>query len=260
MSTSSGLYPPLDSRNANKLQLQLHNITIKKGYTSITNPQTIADSFNKFFIDIVEDLLLQRNKYGTKCKPKYQTQRCSKIMFVAPVTEMEMERVIASLNKDISAGCDEIPMLLIKQCMGYIIKPLVRICSVSFKYGIFPDQMKIAKIKPLFKKGDKQNMLNYRPISVLSVFSKILEKLMYNRLLSFLKQHHILTEVQHGFRENKSTETASQSFIESVQEALDNQSKAIGIFLDLSKAYDVINHETLLDKLDSYGVRGITNN
>jgi retron-type reverse transcriptase len=82
---------------------------------------------------------------------------------------------------------------------------------------------------------------------------------MYNRL-SFLKHHHILTEDQHGFRENKSTETASQSFIESVQEALANQSKAIDIFLDLSKAYDVINHEILLDKLDSYGVRGTTNN
>ena len=151
-------------------------------------------------------------------------------------------------------------MVVIKQCLGYIIKPFVHIFNVSFQSGIFPDQMKRAKIKPLFKNGDKQNMQNYRPISVLSVFSKILEKLMYNRLLSFLKQHHILTETQHGFRENKSTETASQLFIESVQEALDDQRKVIGIFLDLSKAYDVINHETLLNKLDTYGVRGITNN
>jgi len=83
---------------------------------------------------------------------------------------------------------------------------------------------------------------------------------MYNRLITFLKKHRILTEIQHGFIENKSTETASQSFIESVQEGLDNQRKAIGIFLDLSNAYDVINHKTLLDKLDSYGVRGIINN
>jgi hypothetical protein len=83
-------------------------------------------------------------------------------------------------------------------------------------------------------------MQNYRPILVLSVFSKILGKLMYNRLLSFFKQHYILTDAQYGFRENKSTETASQSFIESVQEALDNHTKAIGIFLELSKAYDVI--------------------
>jgi hypothetical protein len=183
-------------------------------------------------------------------------------MFVAPVTVTEMERVITSLNKNASASCDEIPTLVIKQCMGYIMKPLVHICNASFQHGIFPDEMKIAKIKPLFKNGDKQDMRNYRPISVLSVFSKILEKLIYNRLLYFFKKHYIrlLTEVQHGFRENKSTETASQSFIESVQEALDKQRKAIGIFLDLSKAYDVINHETILDKLDSYGVRGTINN
>jgi hypothetical protein len=134
------------------------------------------------------------------------------MMFVGPVTVMEMESVIiVSLNKNASAGCDEIPMLVIKQCMGYIMKPLVHICNVSFKYGIFPDEMKIAKIKLLFKNGDKQDIQNYRPILVLSVFAKILEKLMYNRLLSFLKEHYILTEVQHGFRENKSTETASHS-------------------------------------------------
>jgi hypothetical protein len=76
-------------------------------------------------------------------------------MFVAPVTVTEMGRVIASLNKNASAGSDEIPMLSTRQCMGYIIKPLAHICNVSFKYGVFPDQMKIAKIKPLFKKGDK---------------------------------------------------------------------------------------------------------
>ena len=134
----------------------------------------------------------------------------------------------------------------LKQCRDYIVKPLVHICNLPFQRGIFPDQMKIAKIKPLHKNGDKHNMQNYRPISVLSAFSKILEKLMYNRLLTFLKKHRILTDIQHGFIENKSTETASQLFIESFQEALDNLRKAIGIFLDLSKAYDVINHETLL--------------
>jgi hypothetical protein len=128
--------------------LQNYNITIKKGHNLITNPQIIADSFNNFFIDVVEDLLLQRNKYESKFKSKSKIQRCSETMFVPPLTVTEME----SLNKNSSAGCDEIPMLLIKQCLGYIIKPLVHIYNVSFQSGIFPDQMKIAKIKPLFKK------------------------------------------------------------------------------------------------------------
>ena len=119
--------------------------------------------------------------------------------------------------------------------------------------------MKTAKVKPLFKKKDRQDIQNYRPISILSVFSKPLERIMYNRLLLFLKKHNILTSEQHGFTESKSTETASHSFIQSVQEALDKHLYAVGIFLDLSKAYDVINHKRLLDKLDSYGIRGSMN-
>jgi hypothetical protein len=119
--------------------------------------------------------------------------------------------------------------------------------------------MKKAKIKPVFKKGARQDIQNYRTISILSVFSKPLQKLMHNRLLLFLKRHNILTSEQQGFKESKSTETASHSFIQSVQEAIDRHLHAVGIFLDLSNAYDVINHNSLLDKLDLYGIRGSVN-
>jgi retron-type reverse transcriptase len=119
--------------------------------------------------------------------------------------------------------------------------------------------MKKAKVKPLFKKKNNQDMQNYRPISILSVFSKPLEKLMHNRLLLFLKKQHLLASQQHGFTETRSTETAIQSFIQSVQEALDKHLYVIGIFLDLSKAFDVINDKRLLDKLYSYGIRGLVN-
>jgi hypothetical protein len=135
-------------------------------------------------------------------------------MFIVPVTVHEVEQVIRGLKTNSAAGFDEIPMSLVKQCLCYFIKPVVHIYNVSFQTGIFPDIMKKAKIRPLFKKGDKQDIQNYRTISILSAFSKILEKLMYNRLLSFLMKHNTLTNVQHGFMENKSTETASHSFIE----------------------------------------------
>jgi len=177
-------------------------------------------------------------------------------MFIDPVTEAEVIRVIKDLNNS-SAGFDETPTFLVKQCLCYLIKPLVHIYNISFQTGTFSDVLKKARVKPLFKSKDRQNIQNYRPISILLVFSKPLEKLMYNRVLLFLKKHNVLTSEQHGFIETKSTETASHSFIKSVQEALDKHLYAVGIFLDLSKAYDVINHKRLLEKLDSYGIRGL---
>jgi hypothetical protein len=111
--------------------------------------------------------------------------------------------------------------------------------------------MKIAKVRPLFKKGARQDVQNYRSISILPVFSKILEKLM--------NKYNTLLEVQNEFRKIKSTETASHTFIESMQKAMDQQLHVVGIILDITKAYDTLNHNTLLDKLDSYGIRGNMN-
>jgi hypothetical protein len=103
------------------------------------------------------------------------------------------------------------------------------------------------------------NVGNYRPISLLCAFSKILEKLTYSRLLSFLTRNTILTEAQHGFRKNRSTETAIQSFLTSIQEAIEKKENQVGIFYDLTKAYDAINHDILLSKLREYGVIGMAN-
>ena len=108
-------------------------------------------------------------------------------MFVVPVIETVVEQVIKGLKNKLSPGFDEIPTSLVKQCLCYFIKPLVHIYNVSLQTGIFPDMIKKAKMKPLFKKGERQDVKNYRPISILSVFSTPLEKLMDNRLLLFLK-------------------------------------------------------------------------
>jgi hypothetical protein len=108
-------------------------------------------------------------------------------MFVAPVTETEVEQVNKGLKNNSSPGFDEIPTSLVKQCLCHFIKPWVHIYNVSLQTSIFPDMMKKAKIKPLFNRGDTQDIKNYRPISILLVFSKPLEKLMHNRLLLFLK-------------------------------------------------------------------------
>ena len=180
-------------------------------------------------------------------------------MFASPVTEIEVENVIKMLKGKSSAGFDEISEFLVKLCIKSIKVPLTHVFNLSLKLGVFPELMKKAKIRPLFKKGDKLEIQNYRPTSVLSLSSKILEKIVYHRLLSFLKKFNILTDEQNGFRDNKSTETACHTFVENIQKALDNNLHVVGIFLDLTKAYAVINHEILLYKLESYGVRGTLN-
>jgi phage antirepressor YoqD-like protein len=107
--------------------------------------------------------------------------------------------------------------------------------------------------------GDNYDKHNYRPVSIIPFFAKVLERLMYNTMTSFLYENKILSEAQNGFRKDKSIDTAVQSYIEIIQEALDKRAHTIGIFIDLSKAYDVLNHTLLLEKLPHYGIRGSAN-
>jgi hypothetical protein len=146
---------------------------------------------------------------------------------------------------------------VVKQCIDYLKKPLTDIYNLSLESGIFPEQLKIAKVIPVHKKGNKRDINNYRPIA--SLFSKVLEKLVYNRIIVFIESNGIITDVQHGFRAKRSTETALQDFVNNVQTAVDNKMNPVGLFLDLSKAYDVLEHKLLLDKLNVRGIRGTAN-
>ena len=127
---------------------------------------------------------------------------------------------------------------------------------MSFEKGIFPDKLKTSKIIPIYKKGDTSLMTNYRPITLSSVFNKILERLMYNRLISFLNKHNILYNYQFGFRKGFSTSLALFEVLQLVNQELANNNLVMGLFLDLQKAFDTVNHSILLEKLSHYGIRG----
>jgi hypothetical protein len=134
---------------------------------------------------------------------------------------------------------------------------LSKVINASFTTGFVPDMLKIAKICPIFKNGDKCVISNYRPISLLPSFSKIYEKLVYVRLLRYLDKLHILNDCQFGFRSNRSTSMAVLEMTEKISDAIENNQFAIGVFVDLSKAFDTLDHSILLAKLQFYGIRGI---
>jgi hypothetical protein len=133
---------------------------------------------------------------------------------------------------------------------------LSKIINCSFRTGVFPHALKTAKVIPIHKKKEKYIVGHYRPISLLSIFGKIFEKTMRTRLSSFLTKFKILYELQFGFRNDHSTTLATIDIIERIRDALDKGDKVLGIYLDLQKAFDTVDHQILLDKLDHYGIRG----
>ena len=155
-----------------------------------------------------------------------------------------------------SFGIDQIPIFLIKYIAFSIKEPLATIINNCFVPGTFPDLLKKAKVIPVFKKGDRHSANNYRPVSILPAVSKIFERATYVRLMNFLNAHNILSNEQFGFRPSKSTEKAIFHTLSYVIERIDQNDKVAGLYFDLSKAFDTIDHKLLLLKLNRYGIRG----
>ena len=161
--------------------------------------------------------------------------------------------------KHSSPAWDSLPAHILKACIIDYIKPLTYLINKSFETGTFPDELKIAKIVPIFKYGDKTLVSYYRPISVLSFFSKILETILYNHLIEFIEKHNLLYKFQFGFRKQLSTSHSIISLVDKIHEALNSGNIMIGVTLDFSKAFDTVQTSILLKKkLYSYVIRGIT--
>ena len=148
-------------------------------------------------------------------------------------------------------------MCLVKKIIPYIVTPLKHIFNASLQKGIFPDSMKKACVIPLFKSGDAKEFSNYRPVSLLPQFSKILERVFHKRLMYFLDKKQILYKSQYGFRKNMSTSLAILELVEEITNATDDCKSTVGVFIDLKKAFDTVDHNILIKKLEHYGIRGL---
>ena len=158
--------------------------------------------------------------------------------------------------KDCAVGWDVLLAFIFKENTQQLSKLLTHLINLSLEHGIFPKQLKIANLIPIFKSGEVENLGNYRPVSLLTTVSKVYERAFYNRLLSFITKYKILYELQFGFRKSHSTHMAVIKLLDTIISNLDKGNFSAAIFLDFSKAFDTVNHHILLNKLDHYGIRG----
>ena len=217
----------------------------------------IANEFNKFFTEVGPSL-------ARKIKPIHRNVLLESYFNISPestfrfspVSTNDIYQIIRSLKNKKSSGYDGLNAIFVKKINSAITYPLSIIINQSLLSGIVPDDLKIAKIIPLFKKKDDTKFENYRPIALLPIFSKILEKVVFRQMYKYVTDNDILSKSQHGFRNNHSTETAIIELTDYLKMHIDNKHVPIALFLDLSKAFDTIDFEILLIKLRHIGVNG----
>ena len=186
---------------------------------------------------------------------------CLQIFFLTPTNEQEVLKGIKLLKRNKAFGPFSIPTKFLKLFQKELSKPISLIINLSFSTGIFPFIQELGKVTPFFKIEDPSLCTNYRPISLLSNLSKIIETLAHKRVSNFLTAQNVLYEKQFGFRNNRSTMHALTELTKKIKikQACDSGQFACEIFLDLQKAFDTVNHNILLRKLEHYGIRGVSN-
>jgi hypothetical protein len=222
----------------------------------LTDQKDICNTLNDHFIKIGETLSGKVPINLTHDYSFYLKNKNTSTIYLKPIDKTELLEISKSFGNKLSSDCIDLNMKTLKTLLPAIITPMEHIINLSLKHGVFPDKLKLAKVTPVFKKGDKTNMNNYRPISLLPQISKLFEKTFYNRIINFLDINNILSPSQYGFRKNSRTSYGIIDMVEKIHKALINNKIPIGLFIDLQKAFDTIDHKILLSKLYHYGIRG----
>ena len=212
----------------------------------------ISDAFNSYYVNVGPNLASNINCSSSPDfkMPKIKSQRS---FFLFPTDTEEVNNIINRLKPKTSYGPDNITPKLLKKVSVGLINPLVHIINLSISCGIVPNEMKKARVIPIFKNsGSEQIMKNYRPVSLLPAFSKILERIVYNRLFHYLVKNSILHPSQYGFQKGLSTEQAILELQDRLAEIVNQKQLCVGIFMDLSKAFDTLDHKILFKKLQHF--------
>lgn len=224
--------------------------------STVTSGSDIANIFNNFFIDVVQNSSSSDSGNNDFEHRTSNFKSNDSSIFIKPTDANEVFYTIMSLKNSKSAGYDEINADLLKRIALFISEPLAHIINLSLEQGCFPDKLKLSIIKPLHKKGSKSDKNNYRPIALTPVLSKIFEKLMLKRMVNFLDKYDILAPEQFGFRKYRSTQLATFTLINRIINNINCKIPTSALLLDLSKAFDFVDHSMLISKLDKCGIRG----
>jgi Reverse transcriptase (RNA-dependent DNA polymerase) len=217
----------------------------------LSDPKEIADCFNTFFTTVAN--VISAEIHSTVRPPEFVNPNNNLPIFKLtenPITNFEILTTFIELNSKKSEDYSGISMYFFKNVSLQLLKPLNHVFNLSFRNGIVPTQLKIAKVVPIFKSGDPLSVDNYRPISLLSNFSKILEKIMCNRLTLFLENNKLISKAQFGFRKKHSTIHPILHLLNEVTKASNCKKYTLAIFCDLRKAFDTCNHEILVKKTE----------